>query len=726
MQTQRRLSLLVFFAAFASAIAAGAAVNTVTESELRPTAAQERATRLVTHFITNYHYKKVPLDDALSTQILNRYLDSIDPGHIFFTAADVEAFGVHRARIDDYLRDATLAPVFDIFKVYRQRVSERVAFAKSVLARPFDFSVEESIEIDRSKAPWPASGAELDELWRKRVKNDVLSLRIAGKDPAAIQKSLLDRYDGLARRTQQLNSEDVYQLFVNAYTTSIEPHTAYFSPRTSENFRIRMSLSLEGIGAVLQADEEYTVVREIVPGGPADKSGRLHPQDRIVGVAQGETGEVTDVIGWRLDDVVDLIRGPKDTVVRLEVLPKGVAPGGPTRTLAITRNKIELEEQAAKKSVIEIGAGPQRMKIGVIEVPTFYLDFEARAAGDPNYRSTTRDVRRLIGELKSDGVSGIVIDLRGDGGGSLSEATELTGLFVGSGPVVQVRSSDGRIQIERSNEPGVVYTGPLAILVDRYSASASEIFAGAIQDYGRGVVIGEPTFGKGTVQNLVDLSRLDRVSNDGLGELKATVAQFFRIAGASTQHRGVVPDIVFPTAQFANDEGERSLDNALPWDQVKPAKFVRVDSRLGPFAHAIAQHDRRIANDEAFKVLLEEARAVQQARDRKSVTLVETRRREEQDRVRRENRERENRLRAAVGLPALKDEPAGAPQADEEETDIDAEERAKDPKYDVVLNETARILGDLIAGPPAVKAAQSTAGPAAARGYGVACAKPPC
>ncbi len=684
-----------------------ALVTTTAEADLKPSAAQERATRLITHFISNYHYKPTALDDGLSVQIFDRFLESLDPTRSFFSAQDLARFDAHRTRLDDYLRKAELDPIYEIFLGYRKRVSERVAAAKRLLAGPLDFGVDEELDLDRSKAAWPADDAALDDLWRRRVKNDVLALRIAGKDEAAIAKTLANRYDGLDRRTQQLNAEDVFQLFVNAYTTSIEPHTAYFSPRTSENFRIRMSLSLEGIGAVLQAEDEYTLVREVVPGGPADKSGTLHPQDRITGVGQGEKGELVDVIGWRLDDVVDLIRGPKGTTVRLEVLPKGIGAEGPTRVVSIARNKIELEEQAAKKSVIDVPHGPGRLKIGIIDVPTFYLDFEARAAGDDNYRSTTRDVRKLLGELRKDRVDGVVIDLRSNGGGSLTEATELTGLFIETGPIVQVRNADGRMQVERDSDPLVEYDGPLAVLVDRYSASASEIFAGAIQDYGRGVIIGEPTFGKGTVQNLVDLSRLDRMSDDSLGQLKATIAQFFRVAGASTQHRGVVPDVVFPTAAYASDEGERALDNALPWDQVQPARFSRANSHLGPLDRALALHKQRITGNDGFKALIEEAQAVQEARKRNTVSLLESRRRAEQDRQRKDHEARQNRLRAAVGLPPLSEEERAALADPDAADDVPEEDEKKfdDPKYDVVLTEAATILADLVGGPPPLKAA---------------------
>ncbi|HMM75218.1 MAG TPA: carboxy terminal-processing peptidase [Gammaproteobacteria bacterium] len=671
---------------------------TVALDALTPQPEHRRATRLITHFIANYHYKKAPLDDALSQVIFDNYLKALDPTRSYLLQSDIDEFGAFATELDDDLRNSDLQTVFDLFVRFRERVEARMPKAIALLDKPFDFTIDETFDFDREDAPWAKSEAELDELWRKRVKNDVLSLRLAGRKDEAIKDTLRKRYEGLMRQTAQYNSEDVFQTFINAYTTAIDPHTAYFSPRTSENFKIRMSLSLEGIGAVLQSDNEYTVVREIVKGGPADLSKKLHEGDRIIGIAQGADGEVVDVVGWRLDEVVDLIRGPKGSVVQLQVLPKGAGPDGPPRKLNLTRNTIQLEEQAAQKKVLEVGKGEHARKIGVIEVPTFYMDFEGRMKGDENYRSTTRDVRRLIGELQKEQVQGLIIDLRGNGGGSLSEATELTGLFIDSGPVVQVRNSQGRVQLERDTEDGVAYTGPLAVLVDRNSASASEIFAAAIQDYRRGLVLGEPTFGKGTVQNLVDLNRFDEESNGKLGQLKATIAQFFRVEGDSTQHRGVVPDIEFPSGFSTKDQGERALKNALPFAHIAAVRFAPALPSLGPVAALRERHDERMKNDKAYRALLAQEHAIQEAADRKSVSLLESKRRAEHEKSRREQRARENEIRVAHGLAPLPAEPE--PESGDEDllAGEDGSGRDKDnpEDFDVVLEEATKVLGDYL------------------------------
>lgn len=674
-----------------------ALVPTVALDSLTPQPEHRRATRLITHFIANYHYKKAPLDDALSQVIFDNYLKALDPTRSYLLQADIDEYGAFATELDDDLRNSDLQTVFDLFVRFRERVEARMPKAIALLEQPFDFTVDETFEFDRENAPWAKSEQELDELWRKRVKNDVLSLRLSGRKDDAIRETLRKRYEGLMRQTAQYNSEDVFQTFINAYTTAIDPHTAYFSPRTSENFKIRMSLSLEGIGAVLQSDNEYTVVREIVKGGPADLSKKLHEGDRIVGIAQGADGESVDVVGWRLDEVVDLIRGPKGSVVKLQVLPKGAGPDGPPRALNLTRNTIQLDEQAAQKKVLEIGAGKSLRRIGVIEVPTFYMDFEGRMKGDENYRSTTRDVRRLIGELQKEKVQGLIIDLRSNGGGSLSEATELTGLFIDNGPVVQVRNSQGRVQLERDTEDGVAYTGPLAVLVDRNSASASEIFAAAIQDYRRGLVLGEPTFGKGTVQNLVDLNRFDEDANGKLGQLKATIAQFFRVEGDSTQHRGVVPDVEFPSGLSTKDQGERALKNALPFAHIAAVRFAPSMASLGPVDELRQRHAARLKEDKAYRALLAQERAMQEAADRKSVSLLESKRRAEHEKSRREQRARENEIRVAHGLEPLPAEPEKETGDEDALAESEDGRDKKDPDdFDVVLEEASKVLGDYI------------------------------
>ena len=564
------------------AFALGAAVlltHSIAQSDealplLEPDAQHSRSLKLINYFVERYHYQKTRLDDSLSSQILDRYLNALDNSRAYFTSSDIEAFESFRFSLDNSLLDNNANPFYEIFNVYQERVLDRLEFAISQLDQSFDFSINEDYQFDRDEAPWAIDTAELDELWRKRVKNDVLTLKLEGKSNDDIIDTLRDRYSQQERRTRQISSQDVFQTAVNAYMTSIEPHTGYFSPRATENFKIRMSLSLEGIGAVLQMEDEFTVVQRVVPGGPAELEGNLKAGDRIVGVGQGSDDAIVDVVGWRLDDVVDLIRGAKGTIVRLQIRPDPKSGTPESKLLAITRDQIKLEEQAAQKSIIEIQDGDRRHRIGVIDIPTFYIDFDARARGDENFRSTTSDVRRLITELEGDQIDALIIDLRGNGGGALSEATALTGLFIESGPVVQVRDARGRTRINRDPENDLAYAGPLAVVVDRDSASASEIFAGAIQDYRRGIILGEDTFGKGTVQNLIDLDRYAEDSNVPLGQLKVTIAQFFRVSGASTQHRGVTPDIQIPSAQVINEYGERSLKNALPWDEIDPVEFA--------------------------------------------------------------------------------------------------------------------------------------------------------
>lgn len=663
-----------------------AEIPLVAESNLAPVEKHKRATQIITHIINSYHYKKKELNDELSSEILDRYLENLDPNRSYFLAEDIRQFDQYRKQLDDALSDEDLAPAFVIFKQFRKRVDERVDYAVSLLDTDFSFDQPEDYTFDRRDLPWPASIDKMNELWRQRIKNDILNLRLAKKQPEEYISTLRKRYDRIRTSTYQLDANDIFQTFINSYTTSIEPHTSYFSPRTSENFDISMRLSLEGIGAVLTSDNDYTVVQQIVAGGPADLSQQLHEEDKITGVGQGGRGEIIDVIGWRLDDVVDLIRGPKDTVLRLEILPKNTGPEGPAKVITLTRNKIKLEEQAAKSAIIEIPGGKQR--VGVIIVPTFYIDFAAQSRGDVDYKSTTHDVRRLIADLKKQSVEGLIIDLRGNGGGSLSEALELTGLFIPEGPIVQTKDSSGRVEINNDPDPGLEYSGPLAVLVDRNSASASEIFAGAIQDYQRGIIIGEPTFGKGTVQNVVDLNRFVRDTEEDHGRLKTTIAQFFRISGGSNQFKGVIPDVAFPTAQDAGEYGERSLDNALPWDQVQPAEYIKVNAPVDKFSSVLAGHKQRIKSNRAFQLLLEELNLVEATNTRKSTSLLESKREQERDQLIKTKRELQNEIRLAQGLQPLPE--------DAELEEVEEVEKNEKEKVDILLNETAMILHDLI------------------------------
>ncbi len=670
--------------------------------ELKPGLEQRLRSNLATKFLANWHYKDTSLDNELSAKIFDRYLDLLDPNFSFFLAKDIETFEPYRLKMDDALQHSDPTPAYDMFNVYVDRVRERVEFARAQLKEPMDFTIDESYFWDRSETKWAKNEAELNEFWRQRVKNDYLRLRLAGKEDEGIIETLDDRYENLDRRITELNSDDIFQFFMNAFAQSIEPHTAYMSPRSSENFEISMRLSLEGIGALLGRENEYTSIASVVPGGPADKEGQLKAGDRVTAVGQGRDGKMQDVVGWRVDDVVELIRGPKQTVVRLEVLPEDAGIDGPTHIIEIVRDEVKLEEQAAKSRIIEIpGDNDKVVKVGVIDLPVFYLDFNGRANNLPDYRSSTRDVRKLIDEMKAEGVEGLIVDLRNNGGGSLLEATTLTGLFIDEGPVVQVRNSSGRISTEEDTDPGMAWQGPLAVLVNRYSASASEIFAAAIQDYGRGMIIGETTFGKGTVQNLVDLDDYAPTSDVGkMGQLKITMAQFFRVNGGSTQNRGVEPDIHFPSAGDPHEYGERSLDNALPWTSIPMASYTPEGDMGRMVAVTDFRYQSRIADNQEFAWLLSDVEEFNLNKDKKEISLLESQRKEEleKDKAKREARKaaQENNGPLLSDSDALADvgEPVEA-AIDEEDADGAAEDE-EDDRPDLLLRESARIVGDMI------------------------------
>ena len=658
------------------------AVAQAAPGELAATDRHRRVVRLVEEVMERQHYRQAPLDDKLSALIFERYLEALDGNRSYLLASDIAEFEPYRYRLDDAIKAADPEPAFVIFRRLQQRNRERMDYAMGLLDHEPDFTVDEDFDFDRSEQPWPASVEEVNEFWRKRVKNDALTLVLAGKDWTEASDMLRKRYERVIKRSEQVSADDVFEIYMNAYSHVFDPHSNYLSPRNSEEYNIAMSLSYEGIGATLQLVDDYVTIVNVLPGGAASLSGEIKANDRITAVGQGEDGPFTDVIGWRLDDVVQLIRGPGNTLVRLQVLPAGAAPGGAERTVGLLRSKVTLEAQAAKQESRKTQRGDREISIGIIDVPSFYQDYQSRAAGDEDYRSTTRDVRRLIGELKAQGIDTLVMDLRNNGGGHLSEATSLVGLFIDRGPVVQLRETGGRIEVLDDPEPGVAWDGPLVVLVNRASASASEIFAGAIQDYGRGLVVGQQTYGKGSVQNLYPLDRYALGPKSGFGQLTVTIGKYYRVTGDSTQHRGVTPDIELPSLLSVDDIGESTRDSALPWDRIRPAEFDRqtiVDAEL-PLLGRV--HDARTRTDADFIALLESRSAIDRIRSQKSLSLNLAARQAERAQTDADRLARENTRRTARGLEVL--------------ATLDELDEAAQP--DAVLNEAAEIAADAFLG----------------------------
>ena len=624
----------------------GTALATATTSELAPSDIQEITTKHVLSALREQHYVDQVLDDDVSGEVFDRYIEDLDPSKSYLTQSDVAALSQYRWELDNALRRSDLGPAFDIFNRYQAKVTARFSWVIELIDRgvdQFDFEREEHLELDRSELPFAISETALDELWRKRIKNDVLNLKLAGKSFEDIQTLLHKRYSSRLSRLQKTNQDDVYQLFMNAFAKTYDPHTQYFSPITSENFNINMSLSLEGIGALLQTEDEYTKVVSLVPAGPAEKSKSIRPNDRIIGVGQ-ENEDIVDIIGWRVDDVVQLIRGKRDTSVFLQILPEGSSDLASSRVVEIVRKKVELEEQTAQAEVVEIEQFGNLVRIGVIDIPTFYVDFKAMQNGDPNFRSTTRDVKRLLDELQAQNVDGVIIDLRDNGGGSLQEAKTLTGLFIDRGPTVQIRSKANRVDVLSDRDVRTSYRGPLAVLVNRLSASASEIFAGAIQDYQRGLVIGTQTFGKGTVQTLQPLE---------YGQLKMTQAKFYRITGDSTQHRGIIPDLRYPDDYDPEAIGESTLDDPLPWDQIRPTYYRAKGDIQAYLPELISRHEARILEDPEFNYVIEAFKYRQLRADDTQLSLRESERIQEKSDNESFWLALTNTKRAAQGLPAV-------------------------------------------------------------------------
>jgi carboxyl-terminal processing protease len=653
---------------------------------LQPTEQQSTVVKAVASLISSYNYKKVPMNDSMSTIIYNRFLKSLDENHIYLLATDLSDFDKFKTQLDDDITNGNLNNVYYMFNVFQKRYAERMNYSLAQLNKDFDFTKDETFAYDREKLPW-ATQAEVDKYWTQRVKYDMLNLQLAKADVAKNKETLKKRYQTSLSQNEKLESDDVFQMFMNDFTEAIDPHTNYFNQFNKAQFKMEMSRSLEGIGATLESKNEYISINSLVAGGPADKSHQVNVGDRIVAVAQGKNGEFQDIIGWRIDNAIKLIRGDKGTLVRLKLLPQGKAVSDPTKTVEIVREKIVLKDQLAKKEIRNYQQNGKNVKIGIINIPAFYVDFEAARSGSANYQSTTRDVKLILDSLKQEKVDGIVIDLRSNGGGSLTEAISLTGLFIKTGPVVQVRDVKNEVEVDKDEDPDIAYAGPMAVLVDRFSASASEIFAGAIQDYGRGIVLGTQTYGKGTVQTQIDLDRVIQSSlgnrirsmvganttakgsaaaGQDYGQLNLTIAKFYRISGGSTQHKGVIPDIKFPSAIPLDKYGEDIDPSALPFDVIAKSQYTKVGDFSTATPQLVQMHEARMKNSVIFKNLQQDIEEYKKNEEDRTIKLNinEIKKQREQDEQK--TLDRTNALRVAMGRPALK---KGDPKPKKEDLD---------------------------------------------------------
>ncbi|RVU01759.1 tail-specific protease [Mucilaginibacter limnophilus] len=666
-------AVLAIGAALACDQSSSKPIKVTGSNDLQPDAQQAVVMQKVAEMVSSYNYKKVPLNDSISSVIYDRYIKSLDENHNYLQAQDVKDFEKVRYTLDDDLKSGNLNNVFYIFNVYQKRYNDRIKYSIAQVNANYDFNKNESFTYERDKLPWFASESDANKTWTQRVKYDLLNLKLANKDQAKNKETLKKRYESLLSQSNKLSNQDVFQLFMDAFTEAVDPHTNYFNPANAANFNIEMSRSLQGIGASLASENEYVTIKSIVPGGPADKSKQLNVDDRIVGVAQGKSGEFQNVIGWRIENAIALIRGTKGTVVRLEILPAGAGTGSKPKVVEMVREKIILKDQSAKKEIKTYNSNGKAFKVGIISIPAFYLDFEDYRSGNPNYKSTTHDVKLLLDTLKQEKVDGIVIDLRQNGGGSLNEAIELTGLFIKTGPVVQVKDARSQIEVDDDDDPEVAWTGPLVVNIDRFSASASEIFAGAIQDYGRGIIVGTQSYGKGTVQSAINLDKVistsisEKLSNltgkdktvgtgsqNKYGQLNLTMAKFYRISGGSTQHKGVTPDISFPSIIPLDKYGEDTEPSALPYDVIPKSNYARTGDFSAALPQLKKQHDQRMAQSDSYKYLLEDIADFKKHESEKSVTLNEAQLKKERDADEEKSFTRNNLRRVAMGLPALK------------------------------------------------------------------------
>jgi carboxyl-terminal processing protease len=660
---------------------------------LKPDASQSEVSRQIANLIMFYHYKKVPINDSLSSVIFDNYMKNLDGNRTYLLASDIKDFERFRFSLDDDIRSGNLDPVFYMYNIFQERFEGRIRYVIDHADMKPDFKQNERFQYNREKENWIASPAEMDQFWNKRIKYELLNLKLAGSDSTKSVETLKKRYENILSQSNKSNSYDVFQQFMSAFTESIDPHTNYFNPNNAANFNVDMARSLEGIGATLRMDNDFVTVNSIVPGGPADKSKQISIDDKFVAVAQGKDGEYTDIVGWRLDNAIQLIRGAKGTVVRLKVIPKGQDISAAPKVVELVREKIVLQDQSAKRSIRTVKSGAKTYKIGIVEIPAFYVDFKAYQSGDPNYKSTTRDVRLLLDTLKAEKVDAVIVDLRSNGGGSLMEAIDLTGLFIKSGPVVQVRNTSNQVDVGEDDDPSISWEGPMAVMVDRFSASASEIFAGAIQDYGRGIIIGTQTYGKGTVQNSIDLDKVmgkEKASsknaqivgktNDS-GQINLTIAKFYRINGSSTQHKGVTPDIQFPMIYPADKYGESSEPAALPWDVIASANYKKLNDLSAIDKQLQAQHEKRMKASKEYAYLLDDIKEFRAKDSEKSVSLNEDQLKKEREDKEAKDLQRENERRAARGLEPLK---KGDPKPKGEKP------------FDFMLDESCEILADYL------------------------------
>ncbi len=657
--------------------------------DLIPNQTQQKVEQFVTQFLNNYHYKRFTVDDSLSSKVWDKFLSDVDGSRAYFTQKEVDSFEKYRYTIDEALLTGDLKAPFEVFNLYRRKYKKRYDFIKDMLDKPLDYNSDETYEVSRAKASWAKNEAELDDIWRKIILSQALGMKLSGSKDSAIVSTLKKRYDMYETRVSKWRPDDVFQTYMNSFTETIDPHTSYMVPSTAAQFNIDMSQSVEGIGASLRNEGDYVIIAEVIPGGPLFKSGMASKNDIILAVAQGDDGEFQDIIGWLTDDAVKLIRGKKGTIVRLKLLPGDAPSGSEPKLLRLERQKVKLEEAVATSRVIDLKHDKKDYKIGVIDIPMFYRDFEdARKGGD--FQSTTKDVKRFLGEFKTKGVDGVVIDLRNNGGGSLTEAITLTGLFITDGPVVQRRTGRGRVDVENDTDKSVEYGGPLVILQNRFSASASEIFAGAIQDYKRGLVVGEQSFGKGTVQQLVDLdqfllsprtaSRGDAGRTSGVGfeekerygQLKLTTEKFYRITGNSTQRKGVVPDIVLPSPFSPEEMSEGSQPTALPYDEVEKTNYSKTGDITDKLVAKLkSKYEVRLKADEDLKELVADLDDYKVMKDKNVYSLnYEIRKKEKEEAE--QKRKSLKKMSKSNGKEGKDDD-------------------------DILLTETERILADMIA-----------------------------